>query len=78
MLLSKTPEWLSEPDIRTYSVETYTLDYVMYGEKTSKTGYLLTLHRNGKTRQCYFMTNKKNAERVGKKYMKEQGISIDN
>jgi hypothetical protein len=78
MLMSKVPEWLNEPDIRTYSIEVFILDYVMYGERTSKTGYLLTLHRNGKIRQCHFMTNKKKAESVGKKYMKEQGISIDN
>lgn len=73
MLLSKTPEWLKEPDIRTYSVESFTLDYLIDTKHTTKTGYLLTLHRNGKTRQCHFFTNKREAEKVGKKYMKEEG-----
>ena len=73
MFLSKTPDWLKQPDIRTYSVEAYVLDYVADGKHTTKTGYLLTLHRNGSVRRSHFFTNKKEAEKVGKKYMKEEG-----
>lgn len=74
MLLSKTPDWLREPDIRTYSVEPFVLDYLIDGNHITRPGHLLTLHRNGKTRQCHFFTNKREAEKFGKKYMKEEGI----
>lgn len=73
MLLSKTPDWLREPDIRTYIVEPYIMDYLINGEHTIKAGYLLTLHRNGKIRQSHFLTNRREAEKQGKRYMKEEG-----
>ena len=66
MLPSKTPDWLKEPDIRTYGVESYTLDYLIDGKHTVKNGYLLTLYRNGKIRQCHFITNKKKQKRLAK------------
>lgn len=78
MLLSKTPDWLKEPDIRTYSIESFTLDYLINGEHSTKTGYLLVLQRNGKERQSHFFTNKKEAEKFGKKYMKQEGKTKDN
>lgn len=78
MFLNKTPDWLKEPDIRTYQVDTFTLDYLIEGKHIQKNGYLLTLHRNGKTRGTHFFTNKKDAEKYGKKYMKEEGKTKDN
>jgi hypothetical protein len=78
MLMSPVPEWLLEPDIRTYQVEAYKLDYIMDGNHIIKEGYLLKLHRNGKIRQVHFFTNKKQAEKLGKKYMKEEGTVKDN
>lgn len=73
MLMSPVPDWLLEPDIRTYVVEPYTLDYLSDGKHTTKEGYLLKLHRNGKIRRVHFFTNKKEAEKFGKKYMKAEG-----
>lgn len=73
MLMSPVPDWLLEPDIRTYVVEPYTLDYLADGKHTTKEGYLLKLHRNDKIRRVHFFTNKKEAEKFGKKYMKAEG-----
>ena len=73
MLMSPVPDWLFEPDIRTYEIEAYTLDHLENGKHTTRDGYLLKLHRNGKTRRVHFFTNKKEAEKFGKKYMKEEG-----
>ena len=71
MFLSSVPDWLKEPDVRTYQVDQHTMDYLIDGKHVQKSGYLLTLHRNGKTRQVHFFTNKREAEKLGKKYMKE-------
>lgn len=78
MLFYSAPAWLTEPDIRAYIVEPFTLDYLIDSKHISKPGYLLTLQRNGKTRACHFFTNKKEAEKAGKKYMKEEGKIKDN
>lgn len=72
MFLYGAPEWLKEPDVRTYQVEPFVLDYISDGVHTQKSGYLLTLHRNAKTRRTHFFTNKREAEKFGKKYMKDQ------
>ena len=74
MFLSSVPEWLHEPDIRAYQVDAYVLDYISNGHHTQKNGYLLTLQRNGKTRRTHFFTNKREAEKLGKKYMKEDNV----
>jgi len=71
-MLSAVPDWLKEPDIRTYLVETHVLDYLIDGTHTTKDGYLLKLYRNDKIRQVHFFTNKRQAEKHGKKYMKEE------
>lgn len=74
MFLSSVPEWLKEPDIRAFQVESFVLDYLIDGKHTQKKGHLLTLQRNGKTRQVHFFTNKREAERYGNKYMKEDTV----
>jgi hypothetical protein len=74
MFLSSVPDWLKEPDVRTYQVDQYVMDYLIEGKHIQKNGYLLVLHRNGKIRQTHFFTNKREAEKLGKKYMKENNI----
>ena len=70
-MLSAISSWQKEPDIRTFGVEKYTLDYIIDGIHTTKTGYLLKLYRNNKIRQIHFITNKRRADRYGNMYMKE-------
>jgi hypothetical protein len=70
-MLSAIPSWQKEPDIRTFGVEKYTLDYIINGTHTTKAGYLLKMYRNDKIRQIHFFTNKRRADKHGNRYMKE-------
>jgi len=64
---------LLEPDIKTYQIEIYSLDCLIDGKHTITPGYLVKLHKNGEISRTHFFTNKKKAEKFGKKYMKEEG-----
>jgi hypothetical protein len=77
MIMGKIPDWLKEPDIRTFSVESFTLDYIADGARTEKVGYLLTLCRNGKIRRQHFFTNKKHAKKYGTDYTKNEDLKPD-
>ena len=71
-MLSKVPEWLAEPDIRTYSIEPFELDYISNGEREKKSGFLLTLQRNTKIRRIHFFSTKREAKKLGERFIKTE------
>jgi len=68
MLATVVAPWLEVPDVRTYTVEKTTLEYVFDSKVVKYKGYLLVLSRSNVNRANHMYKTKQEAVEKGKKY----------
>jgi hypothetical protein len=68
-MLAPRPDWMDQPDIRTYEVTAFTLEEIFGGKASNKKGYMAKLYRNKKIRSLHMFKTKKEAVEFGEDYV---------